>query len=32
MLGHEIRFFMQTEGGYSEHIRVGFTAKKVLGP
>jgi len=30
--GSEIRFIMQTEGGYSEHIPIEFVAKKVPGP
>ena len=29
VLDDEIRFFMQTEGGYSEHIPIEFIAKKV---
>jgi hypothetical protein len=32
LLDNEIRFIMQTEGGYSEHIPIEFTAKKVLVP
>jgi len=30
--GSKIRFIMQTEGGYSEHIPIEFVAKKVPGP
>jgi hypothetical protein len=31
-LDNEIRFFMITEGGYSEHIPIEFIAKKILVP
>ncbi len=31
-LGTEIKFIMQTEGGYSEHIPIEFIAKKVPNP
>jgi hypothetical protein len=31
-LGTEIKFILQTEGGYSEHIPIEFTAKKVPEP
>lgn len=31
-LGNKIKFIMQSEGGYAEHIPVEFTAKKSLNP
>jgi len=32
LLGDQIKFIMQTEGGYSEHIPIEFVAKKVPNP
>ena len=32
LMGNEIRFVMQTEGGYSEHMPIEFTAKRQPAP
>jgi hypothetical protein len=32
LLGNELKFIMQTEGGYSEHVPIEFIAKKLPNP